>query len=54
MGTPESSSIKAVVEQMRMVSIKTDSICTKPCLTGWETSAAAAAFGADPIPASLE
>ena len=34
--------------------MKTDSICTRPCLTGWDTSAVAAAFGAEPIPASLE
>ena len=54
MGTPERSSMNAVVEQMRMVSIKTESICTRPCLTGWDTSAAAAALGAEPMPASLE
>ena len=34
--------------------MKTDSICTSPCLTGWLTSAEAAAFGAEPTPASLE
>ena len=37
-----------------MVSTNTPSICTKPWLTGCFTCAAAAAFGADPIPASLE
>lgn len=42
--------MKAVEEQMRMVSIKTESICTRPCLAGWETSAEAAAFGAEPMP----
>ena len=45
---------KAVVEQMRMVSINTESICTSPCLTGCVASAAAAAFGTAPIPASFE
>ena len=54
MGTPERSSMKAVVEQMRMVSMNTESICTSPCFTGWDTSAAAAALGAEPVPASLE
>ena len=44
----------AVAVHTRMVSMNTDSICTRPCLTGWETSAAAAAFGAEPTPASLE
>ena len=46
--------MKAVVEQMRMVSMNTESICTSPCFTGWDTSAAAAALGAEPMPASLE
>ena len=41
-------------EQIRMVSINTESICTSPCFTGWDTSAAAAALGAEPMPASLE
>ena len=34
--------------------MNTDSICTRPCLAGCETSAVAAAFGAEPMPASLE
>ena len=34
--------------------MKTDNICTNPCFTGWLTMAEAAAFGAEPIPASLE
>ena len=36
------------------VSINTPKACIRPCLTGWVTSAAAAAHGADPDPASLE
>ena len=46
--------IMAVAVHTSRVSIKTDSICTRPCLTGWDTSAAAAALGAEPTPASLE
>ena len=46
--------MKAVAVQISRVSINTDSICTKPCFTGWDTSAAAAALGAEPTPASLE
>ena len=46
--------IMAVAVQTRMVSMNTDSICTRPCFTGWETLAAAAALGAEPTPASLE
>gem|GEM_PF-4391171 len=34
--------------------MNTESICTSPCFTGWETAALAAAFGAEPTPASLE
>lgn len=30
------------------------SVCTRPCFAGCETDAVAAAFGAEPIPASLE
>src|SRR5699024_6659500 len=52
--TPEQSSIKEVAVQIRIVSINTDSIWTRPCLTGWDTAALAAAFGAEPTPASLE
>ena len=51
---PVQRHIIAVAVQMRIVSIKTESICTSPCLTGWLTLAAAAAFGAEPTPASLE
>ena len=44
----------AVAVHNNNVSINTDNICTSPCLTGWLTTADAAAFGAEPIPASLE
>ena len=44
----------AVAEQMSRVSMNTDNTCTMPCFTGWDTSAAAEALGALPIPASLE
>ena len=43
-----------MAEQISSVSMNTDSICTRPCLAGCLTSAAAAAFGAEPMPASLE
>ena len=43
-----------MAEQMSRVSRKTDSICTRPCFTGWLTLAEAAALGAEPTPASLE
>ena len=46
--------MNAVAEQIRIVSMNTESICTSPCFTGWETAALAAAFGAEPTPASLE
>ena len=36
------------------MSMNTESDCTRPCLTGCETLALALAFGAEPIPASLE
>ena len=39
---------------MTMVSMKTESIWTRPCFTGCDTEAEAAALGADPTPASLE
>ena len=45
--------MNAVAEQIRIVSMNTESICTSPCFTGWETAALAAAFGAEPTPASL-
>ena len=37
-----------------VISIKTAIACTSPCLTGWLVCAAAAAFGAEPMPASFE
>ena len=46
--------MKAVQVHSSRVSMNTDSICTRPCLTGWLTSAQAAALGALPQPASLE
>ena len=41
-------------EQIKSVSINTEITCTIPCFAGWLTDALAAAFGALPIPASLE
>ena len=52
--TPADRHINAVAVQIKSVSMNTESICTRPCLAGWETSAVAAALGAEPIPASLE
>ena len=49
-----SSIIKAVQLQMTTVSIRTPSACTKPIFTGSSQEAAAAAQGAEPLPASLE
>ena len=46
--------INAVEVQMINVSVNTPKVWIKPCFTGWDTVAVAAAFGADPIPASLE
>ena len=54
MSTPVQRVIMAVAVQISRVSMKTESICTRPCFTGWDTSAAAAALGAEPMPASLE
>ena len=34
--------------------MNTPNICRKPWVAGWSVDAAAAAFGADPMPASLE
>ena len=48
------STINAVQVQIIIVSVKTPSDCIKPCFTGCEVSAVAAALGALPIPASLE
>ena len=36
------------------VSMYTDSACTRPCLAGWEQSAAALTMAPEPWPASLE
>lgn len=52
--TPEESTTKAVSVQITIVSMKTDSIWTRPCLAGCDTEAEAAAFGAEPTPASFE
>ena len=49
-----SSIRKAVQLQMTTVSINTPSACTRPIFTGSSHSAAAAAQGAEPLPASLE
>ena len=46
--------MNAVAEQTKSVSMYTANACTKPCLAGCETSAAAAACGPVPWPASLE
>ena len=49
-----SSMIMAVQLQMTMVSMNTPKAWSRPDLAGWLTSAAAAAQGAEPEPASLE
>src|SRR5690606_11883783 len=50
--------VKRIINEVALhtnkVSIYTENACTKPCLTGWLTSAADAAWGAVPCPASLE
>ena len=46
--------MNAVIEQTRIVSKYTPRACTKPCLAGCDAEAVAAAFGTEPIPASLE
>ena len=46
--------INPVALQISIVSTNTPNACNKPCFTGWETFEVAAAFGALPIPASLE
>src|SRR5699024_12658842 len=46
--------MKAVIEHTRIVSKYTPRACTKPCLAGCEAEAVAAAFGTEPMPASLE
>ena len=45
--TSELRHMRAVAEQISRVSRNTDSICTRPCLAGWDTSAVAAALGAE-------
>ena len=45
--------MKAVQEQTTRVSVNTPRAWMRPCLTGWETAAVAAALGALPSPASL-
>ena len=52
-GTPLNRMMNAVHVQMINVSVNTPNACISPCLTGWVTSAVAATFGADPMPASL-
>ncbi len=47
-------SMPAEAVQMTIVSMNTENVCTRPCLTGWLTDAEAAALGAEPMPASLE
>ena len=49
-----SSMIKAVQLQISRVSMKTPKACRRPSLAGWLMSAAAAAQGAEPLPASFE
>ena len=46
--------MNAVDVQITMVSTNTPRDCTKPCFTGCDTVAVAAAFGALPMPASFE
>ena len=46
--------MKAVQEQITIVSINTDNDCKMPCDTGCFTAAVAATFGAEPKPASFE
>ena len=53
-GRPERRIMKAVQLQMTIVSVNTLSACIRPCFTGWDTVAVAAALGAEPMPASLE
>ena len=49
-----SSMIMAEQLQISRVSMNTPSACSRPSLAGWSMSAAAAAQGAEPEPASLE
>ena len=52
-GAPLKRMMKAVQVQMISVSVKTPNVWIRPCFTGCDTSAVAATFGAEPIPASL-
>ena len=52
-GAPLNKMMNAVQVQIISVSVNTPNAWINPCLTGWETCAVAATFGADPIPASL-
>ena len=52
--TQNTMTIIAEQVQMSSVSMYTDRLCTRPCFTGCDTLAVAAAFGAEPMPASLE
>lgn len=49
----QSNTICAVQEQTTSVSQNTPRACSRPCFTGCETVAVAAALGAEPSPASL-
>src|SRR3546814_777937 len=51
---PVARIMKAVAEHTSSVSTYTANACTKPCCAGCCTSAAAAACGPVPCPASLE
>ena len=52
-GTPPKRMMKAVQVQITSVSVKTPRVWISPCLTGCDTWAVAATFGAEPMPASL-
>ena len=51
---PDSKTITAEAEQINKVSTNTPKAWIKPCFTGWDVVAQAAAFGTEPSPASLE
>lgn len=48
MGAPLNKMMNAVQVQIISVSVNTPNAWINPCLTGWETCAVAATFGADP------
>ena len=52
--TPMERHISAFAVQSSKVSIYTESVCTSPCLAGYETLADADALGADPTPDSFK